>query len=137
MISESFSISNRRNRKALLINPPIYDTRYWDKWSQPYGLLKIATLLRDKSSKLHLIDCLQPNRSGRMKKKLRGIVTVGNIQMQIYQYGLDFYDINKRLDALDFKPNEVYITSIMTYWWESTRDIIKIIKKKFPKAEVI
>jgi len=33
-------------RKALLIPPPIYDTQYWPHWSQPHGLLKVATWLR-------------------------------------------------------------------------------------------
>ena len=33
-------------RRALLLNPPVYDTQYWAEWSQPYGLLRIAALLR-------------------------------------------------------------------------------------------
>ena len=32
--------------KALLINPPIYDTQYWAQWAQPYGLLRIGALLK-------------------------------------------------------------------------------------------
>src|SRR2546425_12549476 len=48
-IARSFcvtSISGRpQHKKALLINPPVYDTQYWAEWSQPYGLLRIAALL--------------------------------------------------------------------------------------------
>ena len=33
-------------RTVLLINPPVYDTQYWAQWSQPYGLLRIAALLK-------------------------------------------------------------------------------------------
>src|ERR1700730_18160122 len=33
-------------KTALLINPPVYDTQYWAEWSQPYGLLRIAALLK-------------------------------------------------------------------------------------------
>jgi len=44
-------------RKALLINPPIYDTQYWARWSQPHGLLKVATWLRKKKYKKHNQDC--------------------------------------------------------------------------------
>jgi hypothetical protein len=35
-------------KRALLINPPIYDTQYWAHWSQPHGLLKVATWLRNQ-----------------------------------------------------------------------------------------
>ena len=37
---------NPKRKTALLINPPLYDTQYWAEWSQPYGLLRIAALLR-------------------------------------------------------------------------------------------
>ena len=45
--------------KALLINPPIYDTQYWAHWSQPHGLLKVAAWLKQSGyTDLWLIDCL-------------------------------------------------------------------------------
>ena len=31
-------------------------------------------------------------------------------------------------------PDEVWITSIMTYWWESTRDIVLLLKRLYPSA---
>src|SRR5437899_2154875 len=35
-------------RHALLINPPVYDAQYWARWSQPAGLLRIATIIKKK-----------------------------------------------------------------------------------------
>src|SRR2546423_5351665 len=35
-----------RRKTALLINPPVYDTKCWAEWSQPYGLVRIAALLK-------------------------------------------------------------------------------------------
>ena len=32
------------------------------------------------------------------------------------------------------EPDEIWISSIMTYWWESTRDVIQVCKEVFPKA---
>jgi radical SAM superfamily enzyme YgiQ (UPF0313 family) len=32
-----------------------------------------------------------------------------------------------------FRPDEIWITSIMTYWWESTRDVIELIARVFDK----
>src|SRR5438477_1820064 len=49
-ITKSFALDDvpgRPGKKtALLINPPVYDTQYWAEWSQPYGLVRIAALLR-------------------------------------------------------------------------------------------
>jgi radical SAM superfamily enzyme YgiQ (UPF0313 family) len=137
LIVDNFTISTRRNRRALLINPPIYDTRYWDKWSQPYGLLKIASLLKLKSSQVAFLDCLRSDASKTVPKKIKGSVKIGDIEMTLYHFGLDYDEIQRKLINLDFKPNEIYITSIMTYWWESTRDLILVMKKLFPKTAII
>jgi biotin synthase-like enzyme len=32
------------------------------------------------------------------------------------------------------EPDEIWISSIMTYWWESTRDVIKVCREVFPEA---
>ncbi len=34
-------------RRALRINPPVYDTEYWAERSQPNGLSRIAALLKN------------------------------------------------------------------------------------------
>jgi len=34
------------------------------------------------------------------------------------------------------EPDEIWISSIMTYWWECTRDVIKVCRKVFPKAVI-
>ena len=56
------------HKTALLINPPIYDTQYWAQWSQPYGLLRIAALLRKHGYKrLELFDFMETPPSGKRK----------------------------------------------------------------------
>ena len=46
-----------KEKTALLISPPVYDTQYWSEWSQPYGLLRITSLLRKHQYKrLELFD---------------------------------------------------------------------------------
>jgi radical SAM superfamily enzyme YgiQ (UPF0313 family) len=34
------------------------------------------------------------------------------------------------------EPDEIWISSIMTYWWESTRDVISVCREIFPKAVI-
>lgn len=62
MIVHDYSVPSGKGKKALLINPPIYDTRFWDRWSQPYGLLRPARLLKNRGYRTELIDCLSPAR---------------------------------------------------------------------------
>lgn len=57
--------------------------------------------------------------------------------MTTYHFGMPLADLSKRLSSLDYLPDHIYVTSIMTYWWESTRDVIALLKKTFPKSEVL
>ena len=44
-------------RRVLLINPPVYDAQYWARWSQPAGLLRIGSWLKQRRNEVRLIDC--------------------------------------------------------------------------------
>lgn len=137
MIVNDFAVPSGKGGRALLINPPVYDTRYWDRWSQPYGLLRVARLLRDRGYRTELIDCLHPSKSSRVRQSIRGKVQVGDVVLTTYCFGMPLGDLYDRLNSLDYAPNQVFITSIMTYWWESTRDVVRLVKKVFPKSEVL
>jgi radical SAM superfamily enzyme YgiQ (UPF0313 family) len=146
------------SKKALLINPPVYDTQYWERWSLPHGLLKVATYLKKNGYETRLIDCLLPDEKGNLRKKVREIVEIGAVkrspiktekerlganQRYVYSFGKDIEELEKDFrEGLLFDseyietPDEVWITSIMSYWWESTRDVIALVKKYFPKVKV-
>ncbi len=137
MIVSNYSIQSGKGKRALLINPPVYDTRYWDHWSQPYGLLRVARLLRNLGYKTELIDCLTSENTPRIKKSHRGKITVGDIDLTLYHFGMPLPELVRRLNSLDYVPDQIYVTSIMTYWWQSTRDVISVTKKVFPETEIL
>lgn len=130
--------------KALLINPPVYDTQYWAHWSQPHGLLKIATWLKNHHGyrDLRLLDCLATNERRRVKFYRRPgelrIVKRGNISKHMFHYGWPLeklrFELARHASREMFYPDEVWITSIMTYWWESTRDVIRLVEDVFSDA---
>lgn len=138
------------SRVALLINPPIYDTQYWARWSQPHGLLRIGTFLKNLNYETYLLDCLQPNEKRKVRYKRQAIVNVKSKERILeksrklrleekyeYCFGKTLVEIEKNFVSLINKgiiPDEVWISSIMTYWWESTRDVISIVKRIFPHA---
>ena len=67
-----------------------------------------------------------------------------------YVFGMPLKELRKRLEAIKARaryvreslfdevafpePDEIWISSIMTYWWESTRDVIEVCRQVFPKV---
>lgn len=156
--------------RALLVQPPVYDTQYYPDWSQPSGLLKVSTWLRkDLAYDVRLIDCLFPSKKGRVKQEVRKVVQVCSTlewplpeyrefhvaryrpkQISLppahrykYEFGMPLHEVEDHLRAVQltaeeptWEPDEVWITSIMTYWWESTFDAITMFKRLYPRARV-
>ena len=129
-------------RRALLISPPVYDAQYWARWSQPAGLLRIATLLKSKGYDVELIDCMETDAKGmvpKARRRINGMPQIlrrDDITKWIWHFGLGWDEIERRLRAVE-QPDEIWISSIMTYWWESTRDLVAKVREVFPKAEII
>lgn len=124
----------RGAKSAILINPPIYDTQYWAYWSQPHGLLKVATWLKKNGyEKLRLIDCLATDSKRRVRRRHKCVVERDDVKKRLWQFGMSLDELEKHLKSTSFIPEEIWITSIMTYWWESTRDVINVIKKVYPQ----
>ncbi len=125
-------------KQALLINPPIYDVQYWAYWAQPHGLLKVATWLRSKGYvDIRLIDCLATDRKRQVPSRILGSVTRGDVRRIFQSYGMSLDVLRRNLmehaAGERFRPDEIWITSIMTYWWQSTRDVVKLICEVFDK----
>jgi radical SAM superfamily enzyme YgiQ (UPF0313 family) len=137
MIVDDYTPPGGKGKRVLLLNPPVYDTRYWDRWSQPYGLLRVATLLKKLGYQTELIDCLESSPKGRVRRSVKGKINVGDMQMTFYHFGMSLSGLHSRLDSLDYVPDQVYVTSIMTYWWKSTRDVVRLVKEVFPLSEVL
>jgi radical SAM superfamily enzyme YgiQ (UPF0313 family) len=142
-------------KKALLISPPVYDTQYWERWSMPHGLLKVATFLKNCGYETRLLDCLacvDGEKKLRMKKRefvrlgtrerwsTKGISgKIPNDVKVIYSFGRTIEELRGQLETHDlfsWVPDEVWITSIMSYWWESTRDIVKLCREYYPNAMI-
>ncbi len=156
--------------RALLFQPPVYDTQYYPDWSQPSGLLKVSTWLRKELAyDVRLMDCLFPNKRERVKQEVRKVVQVcSTIEWLLadyrelhkarygprpislppahrykYEFGIPLHAVEEHLRAARliadepmWEPDEVWITSIMTYWWESTFDAILMFKRLYPKAKI-
>lgn len=132
-------------RRVLLLNPPVYDAQYWARWSQPAGLLRVSTYLKSRGYAVDLIDCMETDQRGIVPKSYRmvdggrKVVRRDDIERQVWHFGLCWEEVERRLRvlALDHAPDEIWIGSVMTYWWESTRDAARLVRQVFPSARVI
>jgi len=144
---------------ALLVNPPVYDTQYWEKWSQPYGLLRIAALLKRHGYKrIELFDFMEvedfkihkhrinPEESyaedGEPSTPIRPyVISKDGEELKLFKYhfGRTWAEFEAWLDERFPRrgPDEIYISAIMTYWWESVRDLILRLKRRFPKSTIL
>jgi hypothetical protein len=154
---------NPRRKTALLINPPVYDTQYWAEWSQPYGLLRIAALLKqyrykhidfydfmettpvsgdpmDAESKRLVprrrIHCDESyaERDGITFKARPYVIEKDGQRLELFKYHFgksweQFERWAKAKGLAKHPPHEIYISSVMSYWWESTRDLIQRLRR--------
>jgi len=152
-----------RQKTAFLVNPPVYDTQYWAEWSQPYGLLRIASLLRARGYKrVELFDFMETDERRRVPMRrinpdecyderdkpstpLRRVVVqkgAEHLELNKYHFGKSWREFEEWLDAHGFTashpPDEVWISAVMTYWWESVRDLTARLKRQFgDKATIL
>ncbi|HVS80638.1 MAG TPA: radical SAM protein [Pyrinomonadaceae bacterium] len=57
----------------------------------------------------------------------------------IYSFGKTVEELKDELRSnvfFSWVPDEVWITSIMSYWWESTRDVVKVCRQYYPDAVI-
>jgi len=155
-------LARRRATAALLINPPVYDTQYWAEWSQPYGLLRIASWLKRRGyKKLWFFDFLEtgPDRkvprhrisfqeSYAEQDRPEGrpqpcVIAKGRETQELlwWHFGKSWEEFDQWVKRRGLhrsrQPDEVWISSVMTYWWESTRDLVARCRRYFPKAKII
>src|SRR5581483_3678674 len=106
------------------------------------GLLRIASLLRQLGYAVNLIDCMETNARGYVPKSRRLVdgkpyIERDDIRKTTWHFGLRWENVRQRMTELDSPPDQVWITSIMTYWWESTRDAVTLAREVFPQARII
>jgi len=135
-------------KNLLLINPWIVDFTAYDLWSQPLGLLYIASFLRQAGFRISYIDCLRsvhpqlekpPGKYGKGNYQRRVVEkppVLGNIPRRYARYGISEAELTGRLKD-NAPPDAVLMTSMMTYWYPGVRHTIQLIRKIYPGIPVI
>ncbi|MEO0100294.1 MAG: B12-binding domain-containing radical SAM protein [candidate division WOR-3 bacterium] len=139
-------------KKALLVNPWIYDFKAFDFFLKPLGLLYLASYLRKFNFQISFLDCLDryhPFLSEGKKPKVDSFgrgkfisrfipkpVIYQNIPRRYKRYGLPIEDLERTLNEIE-RPDYIFLTSIMTYWYPGVIATITLLRKYFPKTPII
>ena len=130
--------------KALLINPHIYDFAAYSFWASPIGLLYLGSILRENGFEIELIDCMEVKEEKRkedgrapfIKEKITKPIALKGIKKHFRRYGISPEELRKKLSGID-EPELILVTSIMTYWYPGTKEVVEIAREVFPKSKII
>ncbi|MDR1379295.1 MAG: radical SAM protein [Synergistaceae bacterium] len=132
--------------RILGINPPVYDFAWFDLWSKPVGLLTLLHALRRMGCQVDLIDCLYEGRTkpldfGRWRVERTPVekpepYADAKIPRNYYRFGLNSAALEKRLASCP-RPDAIFVTSGMTYWYQGVFEVVKKAKAAFPHALVV
>ena len=126
----------------LLVNSWVYDFAVFNLWARPLGLLKVAEFLSQYNIDITFIDCMEGLKSGKYntgkypKTNIEKPEILKDIPRRYSPYGMDvdfFKEKVKKARSFD----AVFITSIMTYWWQGVAKTVEIIREIDHKTFVI
>ncbi|MDR1979823.1 MAG: radical SAM protein [Synergistaceae bacterium] len=140
----SRTLRNLKNATVLGINPPVYDFSWFDLWSKPVGLLCLLRTLRREGNDVRLVDCLYEGRTkpldfGRWKAQRLPVEKpepYKNIPRRYYRFGLNGAAFRNRIASCP-RPDAIFVTSAMTYWYEGVFEAVKTAKEVFPDVPVV
>jgi len=138
----------------LLINPWITDFAAHDLWTKPMGLLVLAALLREGGCGVELIDCLDRRDPftnahpdilpGKDKKfgtgkyprmRIPKPAPYSDFPRYFYRHGIHPESFRRKLLEIG-KPDLIWITSIMTYWYPGVLEAVRVARDVFPGVPV-
>jgi hypothetical protein len=138
----------------LLVNPWITDFSAYDLWAKPLGLLRLAGLLREGGCGVHFIDCtdrhdarsnampgVKPGRdrpfgTGKLPRmEVPKPDAYAGVRLRYHRHGIHPDRFRERLRDIP-RPDLVWVTSHMTYWYLGVRETVACIREAFPDVPV-
>lgn len=135
---------NISGKHILGVNPPVRDFAFFDLWSKPLGLLYLLQRMRENGNSVALLDSVQAAASGEKtfgRKKTASYeiekpLIYKNIPRRYRHFGITEDAIVKWL-AENQKPDIIFMTSAMTYWYPGVEWIIQLLKRTLPDVPVV
>lgn len=141
-------------RRVLLLSPPQHcleeTVRIWTfsyAANFPLSLLRLSTWLKSTGAEVEVLDAfnVHPNVPASLSEVLSSGRVVrhapcGNFASErrtkpVYHVGLTWGELEERL-SLARSPDEVWISSIFTWSWQTTHRAVELVRKVHPRAHV-
>lgn len=137
--------------RILLVNPPIHDFCAYDFWLKPYGMLRVAGMLRgqvamdlfdflDRSDERMAQDVtLRSDGWGRgefRKEPLPKPAVLKDVPRRYYRFGLPRAAFREFLAARE-PYDAALIQTSMTYWYPGVREAIEDLRARSPRTRIV
>ncbi|HCL58202.1 MAG TPA: hypothetical protein DHW82_14520 [Spirochaetia bacterium] len=128
-------------KKILLINPPVYDFKLYDEWMNPLGLLFLSSILKQAGFEVIFKDYLYSRDSKRtygrgfFKREEYDIPQdLSIMNKKYYRFGISEKEMIEDIKKLDY--DLVLVGSFLTYWYQGSFEMIRILKSLHPDKPV-
>lgn len=138
----------------LLVNPWITDFAAHDLWASPLGLLSLGSLLREGGCGVGFLDCLDRRDpltnshpdvlagtdrdygTGKYPRmRIRKPDAYAGFPRHYHRYGIHPDSLRNKLIGCP-RPDLVWVTSMMTYWYPGVVETIGAVREVFPDVPV-
>jgi radical SAM superfamily enzyme YgiQ (UPF0313 family) len=134
----------------LLLNPWIHDFAAYDVWAKPLGLLTLGAILRQHGCSVSFLNCLDrfhPRCESAAVGSLYGAgayrktyipkpAVLADVRRRYARYGIDPAWMREDLARIK-RPDLVFVTSGMTYWYPGVQEAVQLVRERFPEPPVI
>jgi Radical SAM superfamily len=135
--------------RILLVNPPVYDFSAYDFWLKPYGMLRVAGLLRNQAEfeLFDYLDRLDPRlpagnyrsdswgRGSFYAEETEKPAAFAKVRRRFKRFGLPRVEFQRLLSEHQFFDYAL-IQTTMTYWYPGVREVIEDIRNLSPGTKI-
>ena len=126
--------------RLLLVNPPIYDFTAYDFWLRPYGMLRVAGMVRQfiDLEFFNFLVCSKRDEWGRGRygsQEVSKPQVLKDIPRNYRRFGRERPEFRDLLRARRF--DVALIQTSMTYWYPGIREVIEDLRELQPSARIV
>ncbi|MCD6398153.1 MAG: cobalamin-dependent protein [Spirochaetaceae bacterium] len=137
--------------RLLLFQPPVYEFALFDLFLKPFGLLRLGQWFKDSGYDVFYLNGLDyrdkktnillgnprrnANGTGKFPRMRAPLPSGVESERYFGRYGV--LENVLRIKVKEIKPDIIFITSGMTYWYQGVVEAVKISKSTFPDVPVV